>query len=359
MTLDWKRERSTLDDDAVLWCLRLNEGLANEREQEDLRAWLAADPARRHRLDAITALWDGIEDDAHAPEMLSLRHAALTAMEQAGRRGWIWPRRMPWVGIAVAAMLVLAINVVFLLRDPMTYYTTGIGERRVVALADGSTLSLDADSAVSVRFHRNRRDLTLDRGRAAFKVAKDPLRPFAVTSGTHVVVATGTEFTVEKLANEVRVALVEGRVAILRTVPHGHAVQLAHVGKTTEPAEQALTPGHELILTNGRVLGALRTSAADVGWEAGQLFFANEPLGVAAERVNRYSVGKRIDVASDVTGIRVSGVFNAGDVDAFARAVATVFPVRVRNDGERLLLSAPRKIDANASQNGTNSRKVN
>jgi transmembrane sensor len=359
MTADGMRERAGLDDEALRWCLRLSEGLANEREQEELRAWLSVDPERRRRLDAITALWDGIEQEAHAPEMLTMRREALTAMGQASQRRWTWRRPMPWVVIAVAAMLVLAVNVGFLLRDPMTYYKTGVGERRVVALADGSTLSLDADSAVTVRFHRDRRDLTLQRGRAAFKVAKDPLRPFAVSSGAHMVVATGTEFSVEKLATEVRVALLEGRVAVLRTVPQGHAVQLAHVGTTTQAAEQALTPGHELILTNGRALGSLRASAADGGWEAGQLSFANEPLGVAAERVNRYSVGKRIDVGSDVADIRVSGVFNAGDVDAFARAVATVFPVRVRAEGERLRLSASTKGQINSRLGGTNFKKVN
>jgi len=359
MTGDGQSEHASLGDEALRWCLRLNEGLANDREQEELRAWLSADPARRNRLDRITALWDGIEQEAHAPEMLTMRREALTAMGQAGRRGWIWSRHMPWIGIAIAAMLVLAVNVAFLLRDPMTYYKTGVGERRVVALADGSTLSLDGDSAVTVRFHRDRRDLTLQRGRAAFKVAKDPLRPFAVSSGAHVVVATGTEFSVEKLATEMRVALIEGRVAVLRKGPHGNAVQMAHVGTENEAAEQALTPGHELILTNGRALGSLRASAADGGWETGQLFFANEPLGVAAERVNRYSVGRRIDVAPEVAAIRVSGVFNAGDVDAFARAVATVFPVHVHTDGKRLQLRASVKSDTNIAQKGTNLEKVN
>lgn len=359
MTADGMREPADLDGEALRWCLRLSEGLANEREQEELRAWLSIDPARRHRLDAVTALWDEIGQEAYTPEMLAMRRAALMTMGQASRHRWTWRRRMPWAVIAVAAMMVLAVNVAFLLRDPMTYYRTGVGERRVVALADGSTLSLDADSAVTVRFHRDRRDLTLERGRAAFRVAKDPLRPFAVSSGSHMVVATGTEFSVEKLATEVRVALLEGHVAVLRTVPHGHAVQLAHVGTTTETAEQALTPGHELVLTNGRAVGSLRTSAADAGWEAGQLFFANEPLGVAAERVNRYSGGKRIDVAPDVAAVRVSGVFNAGDVDAFARAVATVFPVRVRSEGERLRLSALPKRDTNEASDGTNPKMVN
>lgn len=56
-------------------------------------------------------------------------------------------------------------------------YQTGVG-RRVVALADGSMLSLDASTRVDVRYLGDRRELWLRSGRAKFVVAKDPLRLF-------------------------------------------------------------------------------------------------------------------------------------------------------------------------------------
>ena len=45
--------------------------------------------------------------------------------------------------------------------------------------------------------------LRLESGRAAFDVAKDAQRPFSVAVGDRVVVATGTEFSVEKVNREI------------------------------------------------------------------------------------------------------------------------------------------------------------
>jgi transmembrane sensor len=249
-------------------------------------------------------------------------------------RRWAWGS---WA--AAAAIVLLAIGLMLPLRNPYSRYATGIGEARTVALADGSTLTLDADSAVAVHFSGERRDLTLERGRASFKVAKDPLRPFAVASGHHVVVATGTAFSVERLANEMRVSLFEGRVAVLRDVPGGHAVQLARTPGASEAAEQALTPGHELIVSDDARLASLRTAVAGDVPGGGQLSFENEPLATAVERVNRYSVARRVQVSPEAAGIRVSGVFNAGDTEAFARGVAAAFPVRVTGSGNDILLT--------------------
>ena len=117
--------------------------------------------------------------------------------------------------MAVAAMLLAAVFVGVLFVGLPQTYRTGVGEREVVALADGSKLSLDADSAVSVRFTPSRREMVLRKGRARFTVAKDPLKPFTVLAAGKTVVAVGTEFSVERLDGQVRVILYEGKVSVL------------------------------------------------------------------------------------------------------------------------------------------------
>src|SRR3546814_1264895 len=78
-------------------------------------------------------------------------------------------------------------------------YRTVLGERRVVTLADGSTVSLDAASEVRVAYSERARELALVRGQARFDVAHDPRRPFAVQARDQRVVATGTAFNVDLL----------------------------------------------------------------------------------------------------------------------------------------------------------------
>src|SRR3546814_11650488 len=71
-------------------------------------------------------------------------------------------------------------------------YRTVLGERRVVTLADGSTVSLDAASEVRVAYSERARELALVRGQARFDVATDPHRPSAVQAHDQRVVVTGT-----------------------------------------------------------------------------------------------------------------------------------------------------------------------
>ena len=68
-------------------------------------------------------------------------------------------------------------------------------------------------------------------------------------------------------------------------------------------------------------------------WQAGKLFFDNEPLADAVERVNRYS-RRAIVVDPSVGQVGISGVFNAGDADAFVEAVTSYFPVQVEGSNE-------------------------
>jgi transmembrane sensor len=89
---------------------------------------------------------------------------------------------------AVALVAVIAFGI-YLAECLPTYYKTDIGERRVVALPDGSRISMDSDTRVQVEYGKNARAITLDRGRSRFDVAHDTSRPFTVTAGHQTVVA--------------------------------------------------------------------------------------------------------------------------------------------------------------------------
>ena len=200
-SLDTRREA------ALAWCLRLADGPLEDAGREAFEGWLNSDPANAALFDEAVALWSGVEDQAGAPEMVVLRGQALESARRANAMRWTRQRVLSPRIIAIAATLLIAVFAgVWALGMPQTY-RTGVGEREVVALADGSKLSLDADSAVSVRFSQSRRELTLKKGRARFSVAKDPLKPFTVVAAGKTVVAVGTEFSVERLGGQVRVIL--------------------------------------------------------------------------------------------------------------------------------------------------------
>lgn len=318
--------------EAAAWRLRMAEGPLTPAEDAALAAWLAADPRHPAAFDAAVCVWDAAGDEAQAPEMVVLRGAAIESARRAAATRWrrgVAPRLA-----AIAAVLVVAIFAAASLFGVPKVYRTGVGERELVVLSDGSRLSLDADTFVLARFSSHRRELSLLRGRARFAVAKDPLKPFAVKSGGRTVVALGTEFSVERLGGQVRVVLYEGKVSVLdRAAP-------VPVGAGRQPADAVLKPGSELVMADASPAKlASIDPVRSLSWEAGQLIFDDEPLASAIERVNRYS-DEKLAVADSAAGrVLVSGVFTAGDTDAFVDGVAGVFPVRARSEDGQTVLS--------------------
>jgi transmembrane sensor len=342
-------------DLAIGWALRHVEGAMSAGEIEAFADWLHQDPAHGEAFEQAMAAWAMLEGPRFEPEILALRSEALGALQAAQRRRW----RLPGLGAlvvgpgrlaAAAAGVLLAVGLGLHLWLAPDHYRTGTGERRVVTLADGSILAMDAQTSVSVDYRADGRHLTLENGRASFTVAKDPLHPFSVVSHGSVVVATGTQFSVEWMGRQTRVVLYEGHVAVLRQgagVAPGRAapsVMMQQAGWI--PADTLLTPGHELVVPEDAApvqMHALADPHAERLWEQGQIDVSDEPLGLVAARMNRYLPGPRLLVARDAADVRISGLFNAGDLEAFVSGVTQVFPVVAeRQDDGSFCLSRQR-----------------
>lgn len=336
-----------IEDIAIGWVMREHEGLT-PGEEADLARWLADDQAHADAYALAADTWATFDEAALEPEIVPLRTQALENWQRENRRRW-QRRSSPRAWWSLAAALALAVAMGLALWLMPETYATAVGERRVVTLADGSRLTLDGDTAVSVRYSGHAREIALNHGRATFVVAKDPLRPFSVTSAHNLVVATGTEFSVERLSGQTRVILYEGHVVVLRNEAGGiggKAMQLVAQGRTRAGADQVLTPGRELVVPDRAELGAIATlpdPGAERAWEQGQIDLNAEPLALAAERINRFARGPRLVVMPDAAAVPISGVFNSGDIDSFVDGVSHVFPVDAATRGETIVLSRRKK----------------
>ncbi|MBC9035038.1 FecR domain-containing protein [Sphingomonas sp. JC676] len=333
----------TAREQAAAWLMRLHEGPVGLEEELELELWLEAHPANREAMTRVARAWRMAGEAADLPGLIAARADALKAMGDAGRRASQGRQLgLPYALAALAACLLLIVTATFYFYSGGETYRTGVGERRVIVLDDGSQLSLDAASAVEVRYDGERRALRLLAGRARFEVAKDPRRPFTVTAGGRVVVATGTAFSVELLHAEMRVVLYEGSVSVLEDSPADQAPR--HVllpGKSRIPADRMLTPSTALIVPAGSSVAA-RLETVDVArsasWEQGQLVFSDEPLGVAVERVNRYSDARLLIEDPATAALPVSGTFNAGDTEGFVDGVATLYGLRKLRHNNSIVL---------------------
>ena len=315
-------------EEAAEWRVRLGRNPSLGQAPEYLH-W-SSDPLNASASEAVSQGWASVGALETSPEMLELRRQALTNLRRAGARRW--HTRKVKLGAAVAAVVIGVIGAATLYLGPHlpTYYQTDIGERRVVALPDGSRISMDSDTRVRVAYQKTARSITLDRGRSRFDVAHDSSRPFTVTAGPRTVVAVGTSFDVERLQSTVLITLIQGQVVIEGAEP-----------ELTTPTI-SLNAGQQLVITRDMQPNIV---AADPqvarAWESGRLLFRDESLGDAVARVNRYTAHP-IQIDPSIASIRVSGVFNAGDIGSFVSAVTSYFAVQASTTRDNSILLQPR-----------------
>jgi transmembrane sensor len=200
-------------------------------------------------------------------------------------------RRSPvWSLAAAATLAVVAVTTVWSMRDGERFGLAAnlqlpcAASSVVQRLPDGSVLHLNTDSAVTVRYSRTERLVSLDRGQALFEVAHQDQRRLRVQTDRAGVVAVGTQFDVYRKSGTTTVTVVEGSVEVYSggaPPPPGG-----------EPSVR-LNPGDQLNV--GDRIGALRhvDAHAAVAWLQRQIAFEDEPLGEVAAEFNRYGPDHR------------------------------------------------------------------
>jgi transmembrane sensor len=210
-------------------------------------------------------------------------------------------------------------------------FTTAVGELSTFHLADGSVVTLSTDSAVKVDPWNRERRLSLLRGQAFFKVAKDAARPFVVAVGDKLVTAVGTAFDVRLDPGKLSVTLLEGRVRIAGPSPRGDRMVEMSAGSKFVAADAADW--------NIAAVDAVK----EASWLQGRLVFDGEPLSAVVAEMNRFSTRKLRVSDPRVAATPVSGVFKTGQVDAFVAALRTYGLADVgRADDQQVELIRPR-----------------
>lgn len=304
-----------IDARAAAWAVRSAERALDDREQRELDAWLTADSRHLGAYVRAQALWLDID--------------RAVALESGARRAVPPARARNWRPFAMAASLALVVLGGATAYDHLAgRVETGRSEVRHMVLEDGSTVTLNGDSAVQIRYDDKVRQVILRRGEASFEVAHNSKRPFVVRAEGLDVRAVGTEFVVGIGAGGVEVTVEEGVVAVGGTASGSAAPRYIRrneqfVAATTGPRKEVL-------------------DAADVerriAWRKGLLVFNGQQLGDAAAEVNRYS-DLRVTI-DDPTLARAEfmGVFKLGDARAFAGAAASAFNGEVIRRGNELVL---------------------
>lgn len=319
-------ELKRIRDEAAGWYAKLNNTTVTTDTLRAFRDWRRKDDRHDEAYLEIEAFWKRAAKLEHDKDIQRAAGAALERPPETERRG---PMARPGGRSLATALVALLLVAGLAAAWPRIFgqaYATGVGEQRIIRLADGSQLRLDTDSQVRVKLSEGSRHITLGRGRALFDVAHDPARPFTVSASETQVRAIGTRFDVRRDAEEVTITLFQGEVE----VSGGASAVTLTPGEQAEVASPTATPKVRAIDT----LDAER-------WATGQLVFRSQALKEAVREVNRYNTTQITLEGSELGERRVSGVFEAGDTEAFVVAARDLFNLKVDRAREGQIVLRP------------------
>ena len=302
-------------------------------EDNTLQHWLAGDARRFGALARAQALMA-------SPEItLAVAPARPRLPPMLGRRGFL---------AAAAASVASALFVISRTEYGEVHnYASEIGEIRVIPLEDGSRITLNTDSAVSVEYRPHSRLVKLSRGEAYFEVAKNPDRPFIVSGPAAQARAVGTAYSVRLEGDDrMQVRVTSGRVAV-EPPPSAIADSLrlspiADNGAYLDANQQA----DIRVVHDGHWKGQVQVSIKDVtpdmferelSWREGMLSFEGETLAEAITEFSRYS-RQKVVLQDAVARERVSGLFSAGDPTGFARAIAISLKLKTKKEDDAIVI---------------------
>jgi transmembrane sensor len=307
-----------IEHEAAQWIAECDAGTLSVKREAALQAWLAK--SDRHRA-AFVRLQSGWRE---ADRILQLPVPSATLdLDLLSSKGRRTVRVLAgWLAVAVSVLVAGGIFVgVQTFWGAAQRYSTLHGGFARIPLADGSLITLNTASEVSVHLTDRQREVTLLQGEAQFTVAHDALRAFDVRVGNQIFRAVDTVFSVRRLsADDVQVVVVTGHVAVVPravTLSQNKLDELPTWAPMVDAGQAAKIEAGGSVKV--RELGA--EVAHELSWTEGRLWLDGMALRDAVEEFNRYNRRQFAIGDPRIADLHVGGVFDVQDVESFAAAL--------------------------------------
>ncbi|PKP93316.1 MAG: iron dicitrate transport regulator FecR [Alphaproteobacteria bacterium HGW-Alphaproteobacteria-16] len=305
-------------DEAAAFIARMDGDNWTDIDEAALQAWFDENPVRRGLLLRMQAEWMTL-DTGPAPAERSTPQTQANDDEDNAPQSWLsrrWNRRGLMAGAAASAA---ALYLTFGVAAAPSNYETRVGEIRRLPLADGSVMTMNSGSQLTVNLEKEARRVELARGEAWFEVAKDTTRPFLVAAGDIQVRAIGTAFSVRRRETGVEVLVTEGVVEMTSRL--GNGLRL-----TLRAGERAMLSANALMdYKTDQASGVDRALA----WRSGMIDLDGTTLSGAAAEFNRYNRRQIVIADTTIASEQFDGLFRVNDPEGFSEAVKASLDVSV------------------------------
>ena len=301
---------------AANWLTRLHDEDVTDADRRAFDAWCQADPRHALAIERMRGLWGSLDTLPAKPARIALNRAFAPRRPRGAQvAGLVGVLLCGWFGLDHLPVW-------------MADQRTGVGERRQIALEDGSQLQLNSNSAVDVKFDGHQRGIELLQGELWVDVAKDAQRPFVVRTNQGTATALGTRYLVKRAEDGTTVVtVIESIVAVKGDASEGVKV----------------TAGQRTILDQGRAQAPQASGSSDPdAWTRGLLKVNDQPLTEVLQTLASYRHGLVRFDAPALQNLRVSGVFKLDDTTAALAALADNLPIQVEYFTDLLVVVKPR-----------------
>ncbi|ARD45809.1 FecR domain-containing protein [Colwellia sp. PAMC 21821] len=330
------RTLNTIDDEASIWLVRLDNGNLSDQSRKELKTWLSADKRHPVALKAMADVWDDMD------EILMIIDNKDSSVKLS-----IWPILQPIVKPVMLAASISFIALLLWVGMPndvqKSSYATLIGQQMDATFDDGSIIHLNTNTHIETEFSDNKRIIKLVKGEALFEVAHDPNRPFIVYAGDRLVQAIGTKFVVHLQSEDIQVTVTDGKVKMSKVALNTTLTDINDLNdETIHKDDVYITKGEKVVVTNDQspTLTHFKAENMDreLSWLNGKLIFVNEKLSDVIEEINRYV---EIEIVLNDPALHktlISGRFDLKDSEALIEAIELSFNMKSERLGENKVL---------------------
>ena len=309
-------------------------------QRQALEEWMQQ-PLNQHQYYAWLMEWEGLNLQYDADDSTAL-HRSLTQLDTAQTLHVPEPTVLPhpaqeqrrwWRGWAAAASVVGLLSLGTYLTQPLWYYKTvktDYGQVRTIALPDGSTVTLNANSSLHYpRFGfggNGPREVRLA-GEAYFSVThrRDNERFVVQTQSGLKVVVLGTEFNLYARARSARVVLRRGRVRLVEQV-------------NNRPRSLLMAPGDVVSRDEWGHWARQHTPRPELqsAWQQQRFSFERTTLTDVARLVEE-TYGLHIVLTDSTLAQRtVSGSFRAQNATEFMSMISQLLAINYRQEDQTI-----------------------
>ncbi|GGB33192.1 sigma factor regulator FemR [Tistrella bauzanensis] len=306
MTDDSAHDREQAE--ALKWFLLMKEEPVAHADRDAFARWLAGHERRADAYARAEALWARF--DAVKPSYDAMAGGRMSDGRRSdGRR---ISRRAVLTGGAVLVAGAAGSQLVSparLLADA----TTGVAERRMLTLPDGSRVELASRSALSIRYTGQRRAVTLHDGEGWFQPMPDP-RPFVARTAQGLVATTRAGFDLRARARASTVYAIDGEITVMPDMA----------------APFTVAPRQDVRFTDQGMQRALRRTPEDVlAWRHDRIVFEDVPLAEVLDDLGRHRHGPILLADRRAAALTVTAVFDLTDIDRALAIIGETLPVRM------------------------------